>query len=162
MERTVMKRPLERELKQTIEKRNKRLASFFEHIGLDVEIIGDMETPAIIKEEYCLSCYVHNFNLVFTSHYDQGKELYRIKLQKDQEYDAEQVRVWLETAQHRRIYKIKMSDRDLFLVGYNFKDKNKPDDKYPVFGKFAPKIYFTDEYAKELITLYELDYCEVI
>jgi hypothetical protein len=56
MERTVMKRPLERELKQTIEKRNKRLAAFFEQLGLEVEIIGDMETPAVIKEQYCLSC----------------------------------------------------------------------------------------------------------
>ncbi len=156
-----MKRPLERELKQTIEKRNKRLATFFEQLELDVEIIGDMETPAIIKDQFCLSCYVHNFNLVFTDHYDQGKELYRIKLQKEQLYEKEAILNWLNTATHRRIYKIKMRERDLFLVGYNFKDKSNPEDKYPVFGKFAPKIYFTTDYAQELIDLYNLDYCEI-
>jgi hypothetical protein len=162
MERTVMKRPLERELKQTIEKRNKRLSVFFEQLGLDVEIIGDMETPAVIKEQYCLSCYVHNFHLIFTDHYDQGKELYRIKLQKEQEYETEPIINWLKTATHRRIYKIKMKEQELFLVGYNFRDKDNPEDKYPVFGKYAPKIYFTEDYAVDLIALYQLDYCEII
>jgi uncharacterized HAD superfamily protein len=161
MERTVMKRPLERELKQTIEKRNKRLAAFFEQLGLEVEIIGDMETPAVIKEQYCLSCYVHNFNLIFTDHYDQGNELYRVKLQKEQEYETEPIVNWLKTATHRRIFRIKMKEQDLYLVGYNFKDKNSPEEKYPVFGKYAPKIYFTEDYATDLIALYNLDYCEV-
>ena len=156
-----MKRPLERELKQTIEKRNKRLVDFFETIGLDVEIIGDMETPAVIKEQYCLACYVHNFNLIFTDHYDQGNEVYRIKLQKEQEYDTDLILNWLKTATHRRIYRIKMKEHDMYLVGYNFKNKNNPEEKYPVYGKYAAKIYFTDEYAQELIKFYDLDYCEV-
>jgi uncharacterized HAD superfamily protein len=161
MERTIMKRPLERELKQTIEKRNARLSAFFEQLGLDVEIIGDMETPAVIKEQYCLSCYVHNFNLIFTDHYDQGSELYRVKLQKEQEYETEPIVNWLQTATHRRVFRIKMKEQDLYLVGYNFKNKDNPEDKYPVFGKFAPKIYFTEDYAIDLIKLYDLDYCEV-
>jgi hypothetical protein len=161
MERTTMKRPLDKELKQTIEKRNKRLVAFFVLLGLDVEIIGDMETPAIIKEQYCLSCYVHNFNLIFTTHYDQGTELYRIKLQKDQEYDADQIINWLKTATHRRVYKVKITGQDLYLVGYNFKTKDNPDEKFPVFGRYAPKVYFTEDYATDLIALYNLDYCEV-
>jgi hypothetical protein len=161
MERTVMKRPLDRELKQTIEKRNKRLAAFFKQIGLDVEIIGDMETPAVIKENFCLSCYVHNFNLMFTDHYDQGNELYRIKLQKDQEYDTELILNWLKTATHRRIYRIKMKDQPMYLVGYNFKNREESEEKYPVFGKYAAKIYFTEDYATDLINMYSLDYCEV-
>jgi hypothetical protein len=161
MERTIMKRPLERELKQTIEKRNARLAAFFEQLGLDVEIIGDMETPAVIKEQFCLSCYVHNFNLIFTDHYDQGNELYRIKLQKEQEYETEPIVNWLQTATHRRVFRIKMKEHEMYLVGYNFKNKDNPEDKYPVFGKFAPKIYFTEDYAIDLIKLYDLDYCEV-
>ncbi len=162
LERTTMKRPLDKELKYTIDKRNKRLAAFLELLGMDADIIGDMETPAIIKEQYCLACYVHNFHLVFTSHYEQGTELYRVKLQKDMVYEMEPIINWLKTATHRRIYKVKMSNNDLYLVGYNFKNKNNPEDKYPVFGKFAPKIYFTEDYALDLIKLYELDYCEVV
>ena len=49
MERTTMKRPLEKDLKQTIQKRNFRLAKFWERLGVEIDVIGDMETPAIIK-----------------------------------------------------------------------------------------------------------------
>lgn len=83
---------------------------FWDHMGLDVEIIGDMETPAVIKGDYCLACYVHNFNLIFTDHYDQGQEIYRVKLQKVFEYDAEPISEWFKTASHRRIYKIRMKE----------------------------------------------------
>ena len=93
-----MKRQLDKDLKQTIQKRNQRLDQFWSKLGLEVEIIGDMETPAVIKDNYCLACYVHNFNLIFTDHYDQGKELYRVKLQKDQVFDTEPIVEWLKTA----------------------------------------------------------------
>ena len=46
----------------------------------------------------------------------------------------------------------------MYLVGYNFKNKNNPEEKYPVYGKYAAKIYFTDEYAQELIKFYDLDF----
>ncbi len=157
-----MKRPLDKDLKLTIEKRNRRLLSFFELLNMEVDIIGDMETPAIVKDNLCLSCYVHNFNLIFTTHYEKGVELYRVKLQKDQEVDAAQVEQWLQTAEHRIIYKIKLINQPLYLCGYSFKNKNNPEEKYPVFGKFAPKVYFTKDYAAELIDLYKLDYCEVV
>ncbi len=89
MERTTMKRNLSKELKDTIQKRNFRLQKFWEKLGLEVEIIGDMETPAVIKGDYCLACYVHNFNLIFTDHFDQGNEVYRVKLQNIQEFESD-------------------------------------------------------------------------
>ncbi len=163
MERTTMKRQLDKELKQTIQKRNQRLDQFWNKLGLDVEIIGDMETPAVIKDNYCLACYVHNFSLIFTDHYDQGKELYRVKLQKDQQFEIEPIIDWMKTATHRRIYRIKMkSEPNLYLVGYNFKSKDAVEDKYPVFGKFGAKVYFTEDYAKDIVNLYQLDYCDIL
>jgi len=164
MERTTMKRQLDKDLKQTIQKRNFRLAKFWEKIGLDVEIIGDMETPAVIKDDYCLACYVHNFNLIFTDHYDQGKELYRVKLQKVQEFETEPIIEWFKTATHRRIYRIRMKEEPkLFLVGYNFKSKETADtEKYPVFGKYGAKVYFTEDYARDIEQYYHLDYCEIV
>lgn len=164
MERTTMKRRIPNDLKETIQKRNYRLQKFWEKLGLDVEIIGDMETPAVIKDDYCLACYVHNFNLIFTDHYDQGNEVYRVKLQKVQEFDTDAILNWLKTATHRRIYRIKMiQEPNLFLVGYGFKNKeSQSTEKYPVFGKYGPKIYFTDEYAKDIINFYSLDYCEIV
>ncbi len=165
MERTTMKRKMSKELKDTIQKRNHRLSKFWEKLGLDVEIIGDMETPAVIKGDYCLACYVHNFNLIFTNHYDKGDEVYKVKLQKNIDFEIEPILEWLKTATHRRIYKIRMkSEPNLFLVGYNFKSKEGEQEniKYPVFGKYTPKIYFTQDYAGEIINFYNLDYCEVV
>lgn len=164
MERTTMKRKLSPELKETIQKRNYRLKKFWEKLGLPVEIIGDMETPAVIKGDYCLACYVHNFNLIFTDHYEQGTEVYRIKLQKIQEFEIEPILNWLKTATHRRIFKIKMKEApELYLVGYNFMEQaNDEQVKYPVFGKFSPKVYFTEDYAKDIVNFYELGYCEIV
>jgi hypothetical protein len=164
MERTTMKRNLSKELKDTIQKRNFRLQKFWEKLGLEVEIIGDMETPAVIKGDYCLACYVHNFNLIFTDHFDQGNEVYRVKLQNIQEFEIEPILNWLKTATHRRVYKIKMKQSpELFLVGYNFKSKSSMEnDKYPVYGKHGAKVYFTEDYAKEILDFYHLDYCEIV
>ncbi|MGI9190860.1 MAG: hypothetical protein ACR2IL_01980 [Chitinophagaceae bacterium] len=164
MERTTMKRPLEKDLKQTIQKRNFRLAKFWERLGVEIDVIGDMETPAIIKGNYCLACYVHNFNLIFTDHYDQGKELYRVKLQKTLNFKTDPIIEWLKTATHRRIYRIRMKNEpQLYLIGYNFRIKeNHEREKYPVFGKFNGKVYFTEDYATDIVKLYNLDYCEVV
>lgn len=164
IERTTVKRQLDPDLKKTIQKRNYRLAKFWQQLGLEIEIIGDIEMPAVIRDNYCLACYVHNFHLIFTEHYDQGKELYRIKLQNDLVYEMEPIIEWLKNATHRRIYKIRIKAvPDLFVAGYSFKSKEIGDKtKYPVFGRYAPKIYFTEQYATDIIDIYGLDYCEVI
>ena len=54
-ERTNIKRQLDPDLKKTIQKRNYRLAKFWQDLGLDIEIVGDIEMPAIIKDDYCLA-----------------------------------------------------------------------------------------------------------
>lgn len=172
MDRTVLKRFVDKELKQTISKRNYRLDRFWKLLGLHVDLIGDMETPAMIMEEHCLSCYVHNFNLIFTDRYEEGEEVYRVKLQQDQLYDLEKITEWLKSAEHRRVYRILMKDQPLYLVGYSFKEKPKrkgaEDDgqpepeKYPVYGKFGAKVYFTKDYAEEIVNHYKLDYCDIV
>ena len=86
-----------------------------------------------------------------------------MKLQKIFEYDAEPISEWFKTATHRRIYKIRMlQDPKLFLVGYNYDIQGNEKVKYPVFGKFCPKVYFTREYANDIMNYFELNYCEVI
>jgi hypothetical protein len=52
---------------------------------------------------------------------------------------------------------------DLFVAGYSYKSKEIGDkSKFPVFGRFAPKIYFTEQYASDIIKIYNLDFCEVV
>lgn len=164
MERTTMKRKLSKELKETIQKRNHRLQKFWDNLGLDIEVIGDMETPAVIKGDYCLACYVHNFNLIFTDHYDKGNEVYRVKLQNKVSFDIEPILNWIKSATHRKTFKIRIkTEPSLFLVGYNFRSKGKDANaKYPVFGKFGAKVYFTEQYANEILEHYGIDFCEVV
>ncbi|MBL7772415.1 MAG: hypothetical protein JNM95_06125 [Chitinophagaceae bacterium] len=164
MERTTMKRKLSKELIQTVQKRNYRLAKFWEELGLDVEIVGDMETPAVVKDSYCLACYVHNFYLIFTDTYDRGNEVYRVKLHSVFEYDTDKIIEWLKNSTHRKIYRIRMKEHPkLYVSGYSMKDKKSTDkQKYPVFGKYSAKVFFTDQYAKDIIDIYQLEYCEVV
>ncbi|MFM2387010.1 MAG: hypothetical protein RL660_1767 [Bacteroidota bacterium] len=162
MERTVLKRAIDQNLKQTIEKRNKRLLNFFRQINSAVEIVGDMETPAVVLGNVCLSCYVHNFNLVFTNHYLQGEEVYRVKLQKDQMLDMQAVEQWINNAVHRPVYRIKLNTPDLYLVGFNFNRTDTGEEKFPVFGKHGAKVYFSKDFAQDIVGLYGLDYCSIV
>ncbi|MHA3046529.1 hypothetical protein JSO59_004070 [Riemerella anatipestifer] len=62
-------------------KRNKRLQSFFENLNIPVKIIGDINTPAVIyKNKKVLSCYAHNFDLIFIDRPKNGTEIFRHKL----------------------------------------------------------------------------------
>jgi hypothetical protein len=31
-----------------------------------------------------------------------------------------------------------------------------------VYGKYGAKIYFTEDYAKEIVQFYDLTYCEIV
>lgn len=149
---------------QIIERRNKRLLSFFHHyFDQDrVKIHGDKNKPAIILDDkFVLNCYAHNFDLIFTDKDFKGNSLYTIKLQQKpyQEYLGEKEFFhWIDGYEHRQCYYIQVKGTKLRLSGYNFKDKNpenKEDgNKYPVFSEFNYKLYFTKEYADEIIKDY--------
>lgn len=147
-------------LEKVIAKRNKRLERFFNLLfeGTDIEfrIIGDKNCPAVIvNEEYCLSCYVHNFDLHFTNMPQNGEIVYSVKLQHNQQMDKEKLYQILEETEHRKVYKIEYGESGLFLAGYNFLDKENCEGRYPVFSRNHPKIYFDKTYAESIVADYE-------
>ena len=56
------------DLEEIIERRNIRIKNFFDLCGLQVRIIGDKNSPAIVLNDNCvINAYVHNFELRFVS-----------------------------------------------------------------------------------------------
>lgn len=134
-----------------IQRRNKRVVDFFTRSGFQVKLLGDPNCPAIIYNDlFCLSCYVKNFDLIFTNRPKAGDEIFRVKLEAESKMERTELMDVLDQAEHRRVYKVKISAADLFLSGYNFLDKTRPETRYPVFAKYGAKLYFDEEYATQI------------
>ncbi|POY38365.1 hypothetical protein C3K47_02915 [Solitalea longa] len=132
-------------------RRNKRVVDFFTRSGFSVKLLGDQNCPAIIYNDlFCLSCYVKNFDLIFTDKPKAGAEIFRVKLEAGSFLQRAELMDVLDQAEHRRVFKVKVSSVDLFLSGYNFLDKTKPETRYPVFAKHGAKLYFDEEYARQI------------
>ena len=146
-------RPRKNDLKEVVERRNKRLINFFSLCGYPVRLIADENSPAIvIEDKHVLNAYVHNFELRFTDSYNQGNIIYTIKLSENPNFDKNKVVSCIEDYPKRELSKILLSGSSpkLFLSGYNFLNKEEKLGKYPVFAAYIPKVYFTEEKAKEI------------
>jgi hypothetical protein len=148
--------------KEIIIRRNERLKLFFDKIfDQRYLIIGDPNKPSVIylpKEgpSRCVSCFVHNFTLVFTSEPFNGEHLYSVTLNnKNIKYpEKSKVIEVINSAQHKTVFRIKVKNTPLYLSGYNFTDKADYETKYPVFAPFGEKIYFNINHAIDIIDRY--------
>ena len=141
---------------QVCERRNRYLMDFFAKVRLDIQLIGDPQKPAIIINScYCLSAYVHNFNLHFTDQPHGGGIVQSYKLNSDYPISHNRFMSLYTNAEQRAVYKIKYKNSDLFLAGYNFVDRKNSRGKYPVFARKKFKIYFSQEKADEIISEFE-------
>jgi len=152
---------------QDIKRRNDLLAKYFKSKSLDFKIIGDMNTPAVVdlSMNVCLSCYVHNFYLIFTDKPYDGEELFRVKLSPtiDTSMDNE-FRVWYRDFEHRTIYRIiaKLNTSGLgylFLTGFH---KREDGNLNPVFCEVNAKIYFTKEKAEEIALKFSTENIQLV
>jgi len=139
-----------------IKRRNKRLLTFFKDSGIDeVRLIGNENCPAVIyKERFVLSCYVKNFELIFTDKPFEGTEVARVKLLHGANADKTELIALLDNCEHRKVYRVKVKDVELYLAGYNFLDKENSEGKFPVFSRHNPKIYYDKEYADQICADY--------
>jgi hypothetical protein len=142
----------EESLQEIVKRRNKRLLTFFTTHGLNVRIVGDDQKPSVVLDEsYVLSCYVKNFDLHFTKEPFSDEIVKTFKLKNEVEVTKLELLETIQLCAHRPAYKIQLSGTELFLVGFNYLNSEDAMGRYPVFGKFKPKVYFDKEYAKNLI-----------
>ncbi len=143
-------------------RRNIRLKAFFKALSLDVEIYGNINTPAIIyNDSLVLSCYVKNFDLIFTDAPKGGVEQFRYKLLHNQEFNEQQIDLinnWLHNYTHRPCFRVMVTGTNLYLAGFNFINKERtPENQYPVFSEFGFRYYFDINYAQGIIDDYSSD-----
>jgi hypothetical protein len=140
------------------ERRNTRLARFFDSLGLPARLIGDANSPAIIIDDaVVLSGYVKNFELRFTDIPSHGQVIYTVKLLHQQIIDRDEIFRVILSCEHRSVYRINLEGTKLFLAGYNFVDKQNSKGRYPVFSTINPKIYFSEQSAQESVEAIESD-----
>lgn len=138
-------------LEELVSRRNKRLVNFFTSNGFEVRLVGDEQKPAVIlNESIVLSCFVKNFDLFFTKEPFSDEIIKQFKLKHEPDATPQDIQDTIDTCNHRPVYKIKISNTDLYLVGYNYLNSEDGIGRYPVFAKFRPKVYFDLEYAEKL------------
>ncbi len=156
-EKKVIKKPFFKKVaetpSETINKRNKLLVKLFKLIGLPIRVIGDETYPDLIyNEEVVLNTFVNNFELNFTDAPKSKNILYTVKLNDNPRFDKNKILSCISDYQSRAIFKVAIKTTPtLYLSGYNFLNKEEKQGRYPVFSSYNPKIYFTEEKAKEII-----------
>ena len=141
-------------LERVVTRRNKRIIRMFAKCGYNVRLIGDPEKPAIILDnDLILSGYAHNFDFHFTSKPFEGTIVKTVKLHKDPLIVHDEIEEMLNVYEHRHAYKVVIKDTDLYLVGYNYLNREKSEGRYPVFARYNPKIYFQEEKAWEIANM---------
>jgi hypothetical protein len=142
------------DLTEIINRRNQRIKDFFNLCGISIRLLGNKNAPAmVVEDKYVLNCYVHNFELRFTDNPMQGNLIYTVKLTEKPNFDKNKVLSCISDYEKRVLTKIQLKNTKpiLYLSGYNFLDKENKEGKYPVFSSYVPKIYFSDEKAKDVI-----------
>jgi spore coat polysaccharide biosynthesis protein SpsF (cytidylyltransferase family) len=151
--------------KEDITNRNNSIELFFKtKFNLIVEvIINNRDSPLILIGNKILSCYVHNFKIIFNMIKDDNKsEVFRYHLldhaKKATDEESKEFMEWLIQSNHHECFKLSYGDTELYLAGFNFLDRDPENkstkNKYPVFSKYNPKIYFNKDYAEQLIESY--------
>lgn len=135
-----------------LENRNKLLSRFFTRNGYDVRLVGDKQKPSVILNEMVvLSCYTKHFELVFTKEPLGSAIIKTFNLREDNSSSEREIQEIIEIGTHRHVYKLKLVGQKLFLIGFNFKNKELALGRYPIFGKHHPMVFFDRAYAEKLV-----------
>ena len=88
-----------------VSRRNYFLKNFFTQNGVQVSLLGDKNNPLIVNEDnLVLSCYTHNFDLIFKDDSYNGKECFTIKLKPEPFLCPRRITDWIKTSKHRKIF----------------------------------------------------------
>ncbi|RYE13987.1 MAG: hypothetical protein EOP34_07555 [Rickettsiales bacterium] len=95
-------------LGREVTRRNFLMRRFFTENNVSITLMGDYNSPLIVMEDnVVLSCYAHNFELIFKDDTHNGNELFRIRLKNNPEQIKNKLSKWVEEAKHRKVYLFK-------------------------------------------------------
>lgn len=153
------------EIKEIQRKREGRIFKAFK--GLNVDVSGNPNHPMIVfdRTKY-INTYIKNFDLKLLSKFVDLKHDHEVileyKLTRDVALSINDIKAYLLTEGYTRVYPVKLKDTDLFLAGWNFKDKFLEKGKYPVFAKYGCKYYLDKDVANDVVENYSTYDLEVI
>ncbi|MBL7856734.1 MAG: hypothetical protein JNM57_03520 [Cyclobacteriaceae bacterium] len=148
------KSPVNPELTGIVQKRNRRLQAFFSSKNLDVRLHGDAQNPLMVL---CgcvgLSAYVKNFDLILLNKPNQGDVVKTFKLTEIVQGTREEVIEWIKEYPQMPLFRIQYSKSDLWLCGFNFRDREQRLGRFPVFAREDFHLYKRKAYAEEIHTM---------
>lgn len=140
-----------------IKRRNHLIGLFFKANGFDVTIMGSLDNPLFATtDNIVLSCFAHNFELIFKDDSFDGTELFRVQLKSIPLLLKEKVSKWFTHAKHRKVYLFKFNG--LYFSRYERREKimalftPEKELAYYVF-KRQKALEIIDQLSKEKINL---------
>jgi len=156
------KSPVNPELTGIVQKRNRRLQAFFSSKNLDVRLHGDAQNPLMVL---CgcvgLSAYVKNFDLILLNKPNQGDTVKTFKLTEIVQGTREEIVEWIKSFPQMPLYRIQHARSELWLCGFNFRDREQRLGRFPVFAREDFHLYKRKAYAEEIWSMLKTDGYEV-
>ena len=135
-----------------ISERNGLLIDFITSLELGINITDLPHKPKLLNSDYtlCFAAYVDNFHLKLLKGANQDL-LLDIRLKPIKNMDVEGLKLtikeWMDIYIHQPVHVLKLKDTELFLTGYNHKNKILKKNPYPVFAKYDPLVFYSEEFA---------------
>lgn len=155
---------------EEISERNGLLIDFIRELDLGIHIVDLPHKPKFLSEDYTtqLSAYVKNFHLMLmrgskSEGMFNDEVFLDIRLKPLRNMDIKNLKAdileWLAMFNHTRVYTLKLAETDLFVCGFNHRNKIDKTNPYPVFARIEPLHYYKLEQVentKERFNDYDL------
>lgn len=155
---------------EEISERNGLLIDFITALDLGIHIVDLPHKPKFLSNDYKIqfSAYVKNFHLILTrgSKSDgmfNDEVFLDIRLKPLKNMDVENLKAdileWQVVFNHTRVYTLRLAETDLFVCGFNHRNKIDKTNPYPVFARIEPLHYYKLEQVentKERFYQYDL------
>jgi hypothetical protein len=138
--------------KKLTETRNLKLLKVFTANGLNVRLIGQ-DNPMVIWDDRCLiSCFVNGNELFFRTSPTSSEIVKKLNLNSTEIISKYELLEVLEMCEHQPVYRIKLSGKKVYLVGFMFSDEGESHlpPKFPVFGMHHPLVYINFNKVDEI------------
>lgn len=141
---------------EEISERNGLLIDFITELDLGIHILDLPHQPKLLSSDYTrqFSAQIKNFHLILMSGAKSdgmfNDEVFLdIRLKPLRNMDIESLKSsileWMVIFNHTKVYTLKLANTDLFVSGFNHRNKIDKTNPYPVFARIEPLHYYKIE-----------------